>query len=1137
MQSALNLHTPHFSHHRHFMIIAVIWFLVPMFKESEVLAETLILKDSQYRYRLMDYLEFLEDPDGVLTIDEAAAESNLPRFEPRWGKRRNFGFSNAVFWARLRIDNQSSQRVWMAIVYRIYNKVIDRIDLYQPTSDGAFQHSWDGQSISASDTGTPKLSIPALKIEIPPGRQQTLYFRIEDEGLLFLPIELTSIKPRLDFNKKYFFYIFLLGAFALFFLNNLLVYWSLRDPVFIYFNMVLLGFPLAVLMGIYSNILPDLSVWWSNRLQEQLQFYNHIAWLLLAKSYYRITPRTPVLNRWIRRLLLICLIWAAGFFLLPYQWCLHASVWLHLVIDPAILAISIYYHRKGFRAGRYFLMAASFIFLTTCIRTFYILGVIPFPLFTDQDIFESIDLAFRLLFFSFALIDRHNILGEQMLKSQQSALQSMQQVETAKDEFLANTSHELRTPLSGIVGLTEDLLTRCKAGVTEGRQHQLNIIIHCARRLSTLINDLLDATRIRQGRLHLKIKAIDFKIVLRLATSLCSPLANPKKIRIQTDVPEELPLVMADEDRLQQILINLIKNAIAFTPEGFIRITAEKEEKFLKVSVLDTGIGIAEQQQAVIFDRFTQLEGSMERTSGGAGLGLSITRQLVELQGGRITVLSSLGEGACFSFTLPLAAEGIQAGFGAGTVGIANISSIAPPLPVLPDPPSSTSQDSDGTRILIIDDEQISLHVLHNHLTTAGYNVTSVRDALEAGSHLKTTPYDLIVLDLMMPHKNGYTFCREIRRDFNPTELPVIMLTACSQPDDLVKGFDCGANDYLIKPVNRAELLARIRSSLKLKQLADLLRENKKLKEEILRRKQAEQQLNEANQQLVSLLNLWEAALLLVDQRYQILYFNQCVEELFGYQPHQIIHRPLTHIFRARVDLIHQGSGISDLIGMGNAKMSCRHHRIMAYTAEDEPVALEVIVTPIMVNNGVVYALICRQTSKEEDPMRSDHAAVQTAEDHHQKIGAMQGAFERALMSLQQKERQLDIELCEIDQAMTAAYERLTEKELDLQFRKTLVELTTNTLTCWHDSTGGDKITLAKKSGIWHSYWDGGGYKTRTLDKYLNLDKLPKFPRVKDVLDTADYVLQNSRATLPTHKALNASLAQFKAIMRVKKLL
>ncbi len=1137
-------YTGNLLYQRLFTIMGMVFLFLSTFTLSPADARTFRFENAQKTYKLIEYMEFLDDPNGTLTIDEVADESSRLAFKSNTNGNIRFRFSQSVAWARLRIENLTQEELGFVLIIGSYARNVDKIDLYVPDADGGFHCYSDGQSIPQSQAMLPNVYIPSFKFNLREVHDKTIYFRFEDEALAFLypSIEFFSVVSSKSYWKEGHLWFAVAGAFIFAFLYNLLIYSSLRDSAFLFFSLILIGFPVLFISSCLRLISPENfvpSTWWQNRIQAQCFLFFVITWLLLTNNYFQIGSRISSLNRWIWGLIFTYMLMGAAFFLIPYYWAMAAMEGLNIITALFILAISLNFRKIGFEAGRYYLFAVSITFLPHCINSLYFLGfldVIPVNILQNRLVHMTYFILV-LFFVSLALLDRYNILNKQALTTQQMALLSMLQAEKAKDEFLANTSHELRTPLHGIIGLCEDLLERCKTGIQAGLNRELNIIIHSAWRLSALIDDILDVTRIKQGQLHLSIKPVDFASILTLVTELCRPLINPEKVRLQTEVPDGLPFIMADENRLQQILINLIKNAVKFTPEGVIQIKAKVAEEFLEIAVQDSGIGIAPEKQSAIFERFTQLDGSMERDAGGAGLGLAITKQLVHLHGGGIWVQSSPNKGACFNFTIPLAEENSHESPKVVVLENPNDQRILPPIPFSKSFSNNTNGYENGAYILTVDDEEISRQVLHNHLSTAGYRSVSARNAFEARELLNTQPFDLVVLDIMMPRMNGYTFCRDIRREFNPTELPVIMLTARGGTQDIVKGFDCGANDYLTKPVNRLELLARIQTSLKLKQLVDLLRENKGLKGEILRRKQAENQLQLANRQLAGLLNLWEAALLMVNEHDQILYFNQCAEDLFEYQLHEIVNRPLTLLFPTQIDLIRNINGFSSQLQLQSDMMKSEHRHLTARTANQKPLRLEVIVTPIIVHDQIIYTLICRQLSeKEHEPAPAPYENVQTMERHHQKIQAMRYAFDNALNHLQRTGRKLDAELQQIDRGLADALENLPEKELERQYRQTIVSLMTNALTCWTESTTEDKIALAEQSGIWRASLDVGTYKTRTLDKYLDIDKLPKNPRWKDVMKTADFVLKKSSKTLQSHKALNRSLAHFRAILHAKKI-
>ncbi len=398
----------------------------------------------------------------------------------------------------------------------------------------------------------------------------------------------------------------------------------------------------------------------------------------------------------------------------------------------------------------------------------------------------------------------------------------LRRLDALKDEFLANTSHELRTPISGIVGIAESMLEGVAGPVTDEAAHNLRLISTSGRRLSNLVNDILDMQRLKSSDISLALKPVNIGTVASTATAIIAPLAASRKLGLKTIIPGGMPPVMADEDRLQQVLINLLGNAVKFTYEGEVVLSAETGPAFpgqAVVRVSDTGVGIPGDRINGIFDSFVQADGSLDRAFGGVGLGLPISKKLVELHGGRIWAKSDPGMGSVFSFTLPLAPQ--------DAVGpVARM--VEPEHAALPSteharhrmPSRSPAKGADAApKILVVDDEPVNLQVLINHLSIAGYAVETATDGPAALSRIEIAGApDLVLLDVMMPGMNGYDVCNVLRERFSPYDLPVVMLTAKGGPLDAVAGLDAGANDYIAKPFDRRELLARVRNFIALKQ-------------------------------------------------------------------------------------------------------------------------------------------------------------------------------------------------------------------------------------------------------------------------------------------------------------------------------
>lgn len=420
-------------------------------------------------------------------------------------------------------------------------------------------------------------------------------------------------------------------------------------------------------------------------------------------------------------------------------------------------------------------------------------------------------------------------------ESEEALLQAnadLQRLDKLKDEFLANTSHELRTPLNGIIGIAESLMDEVTGSLPQATRFNLSLIVSSGRRLATLVNDILDFSKLKHETIELQLKPVEMRSLAEVVLTLCQPLIGQKKLQLINRISPDLPAVNADENRMQQILHNLVGNAIKFTDSGLIEISAEltgegNPNSQMAITISDTGIGIPEDKHDRIFESFEQADGTTARQYGGTGLGLAITKTLVELHGGKIAVESTLGVGSRFTFTLPLS-QGLNTGMLKGesspqptNLQLANLQ-LANLQPINLQPINLQPKTSDGStfQILIVDDEPVNRQVFTNYLSLQNYTISQASNGLEALELLESGfKPDLILLDVMMPRLTGYEVTRKIRETWQANELPILLLSAKNQVSDLVVGLDVGANDYLTKPISKDELLARLKTHLNIKQL------------------------------------------------------------------------------------------------------------------------------------------------------------------------------------------------------------------------------------------------------------------------------------------------------------------------------
>jgi len=399
----------------------------------------------------------------------------------------------------------------------------------------------------------------------------------------------------------------------------------------------------------------------------------------------------------------------------------------------------------------------------------------------------------------------------------------LKRLDHLKDEFLANISHELRTPLNGMIGLAESLLGGVSGTLTEDARHDLALITRSGQRLSYLVDDILDFSKLKNRDIKLVETTVNIHSVTKFVISILQPVIESKGLSVEVEIPDNGEFVKGDEHRIQQIMMNLIGNAVKFTEAGQISISSVKlpgKNNMVEIAVSDTGIGIPADRIERIFESFEQADGSDARRFGGTGLGLAITRKLVDLHGGDIRVKSNRGAGSVFYFTLPAAEPGETAGYDEDDMNMfpERFTGLFNDEIHLNLQKESTSEDEDPKYILLVDDDPVNLQVLINFLTMEGYKVDHEMSGDRVLEKIDTGQLpDLILLDVMLPRMSGYEVCRKIREKYSLHALPIMMLTAKTRVEDTITGLQAGANDYLSKPVNREELVARVRSLISMK--------------------------------------------------------------------------------------------------------------------------------------------------------------------------------------------------------------------------------------------------------------------------------------------------------------------------------
>ncbi|SFE54685.1 His Kinase A (phospho-acceptor) domain-containing protein [Paenibacillus algorifonticola] len=380
-----------------------------------------------------------------------------------------------------------------------------------------------------------------------------------------------------------------------------------------------------------------------------------------------------------------------------------------------------------------------------------------------------------------------------------------------KDEFLTNTSHELKTPLHGIMNITSHLLEDEEYHLSAKQKQNLWLIKDISLKLSILIHDLIDVTRLKHGELLLHPTVVDLKVVTQMVLDVLEFELIGKAVQLQNLIEPDV-WVMADENRLRQIMYNLVQNAIKHTEKGTINVAAKVIGENVHISVEDTGSGIASEQHEAIFEYFEQLGRPLSEDGyTSLGVGLYISRKLTERMGGEIGVQwSEPGVGTRIAFTLPAAAH-----------TQAYLETASTYMNQLRDGHEAEPQDYSGQHdytILIVDDEASNIHILSSILKRHQYNVITAFSADEALEKLKNVPHvDLAILDVMMPRISGIELCRMLRSEYTILDLPILFATIKDTPQDIALGFRAGANDFITKPFDADTLIARVQTLIAMK--------------------------------------------------------------------------------------------------------------------------------------------------------------------------------------------------------------------------------------------------------------------------------------------------------------------------------
>lgn len=404
--------------------------------------------------------------------------------------------------------------------------------------------------------------------------------------------------------------------------------------------------------------------------------------------------------------------------------------------------------------------------------------------------------------------------------------EKLKELDQLKSRFFANISHEFRTPLTLIEGPLKQLKSGHYAGNAD---EQYDMMLRNTQRLERLVNQLLDLSRIESGQMKLHMKHLDIVEVVRGIVAAFESLAKQKGVNYKVTVPKEEIVGWFDRDAVEKILTNLLSNAFKFTPEGgdvhiTMRLSPIPTSAHVSISVTDTGAGMGSLELDRIFDRFYQVDASQTREQEGSGIGLALTKELVELYHGHISVQSELGHGSTFTVHLPLEREHLKPDEMVDT-GESEKPTIDVQVPMQALQPTSEQADESLPLLLVVEDNADMRRYMRNHLE-ADYRIIEANNGAEGVDKATEEIPDVVISDVMMPKMDGFELCRRLKTDEKTSHIPIILLTAKAASESKLEGLKTGADDYLVKPFDAMELIIRIKN---------LIEQRRKLRERFQR--------------------------------------------------------------------------------------------------------------------------------------------------------------------------------------------------------------------------------------------------------------------------------------------------------------
>lgn len=1112
------------------------------------------------RQNLARSVLIFEDESAELSLTDILGGQYQQQFAPAGEEVLDFGYTSSAIWFKFELD-WDQELIDAGATYLLEigpPKPTNEARVFIMSSSGQLRENILLDNNAVEHDARELRTLPGgFVIRVNPTTDTHFYIRAVSFRNFHIPLTLWSETAfqHNETNSTLLMGLFY-GIISIMVVYNLFLYFGVREPKYIFYvayatTNLLMYLSInehMVFLGLNDNYV-------MKHMSSAVAALLTITRLGFCRAFLDIADYNPRLSK------LFSIVIYAGCALLllaiiPDDYGLYQP--LSLALTAIAVPLSLYAMIEGVLRGHsaarlYFIVSlAGELGLIIGIGTI-VVGVIPHNWFTDNAIF--LGLIIETVMFSFALAYRIRVLEQEKAlaqaaanRNQELAIENLKKADKMKDQLLANVSHELRTPLFGIHGLAEmglrSIATQSAVGTAKLPEY-LTLIKTSGQRLTRLVNQLLDMATLKMGNSTVNMQPVDVSAAVTLVQTICEhQTALGPDLALSSHVEKDLPLAMADEDRLYQVVINLTTNALKFTPSGEVKITASSENGRIKVSVNDTGVGIPKEHQESIFETFEQVEvkdssmlKNIESTYGkGAGLGLPIAKALVEGMGSQLEFSSTVGEGSSFWFWLDAASEQESASDRQlHSTPLANKHFIDEhnrgellQESVDEDSADLGSGERIDTRVLIVDDDALNRRILSQQL--AEYCTELAEDGYGALESVARNTPDLILLDLMMPGLSGYEVCEQLRLEHDAMSLPIIIVTAKNQIDDLTKAFEMGANDYLCKPFSTAELLSRVRNHLQLSDLLLVHQENARLEAELIHYREAEKQLRLSQLQLEQILERSDLALIAFNEAGYITFATAKFLQTTGFQKDKLIDRPVQ-------ELIPDGESDhplspEQLNRSATQSDSADPRQNIRMRTPDSVIELPGHLEVVSLDDAfyVLTLQLNEQTPTTNDPL----AAIKLISATREKIALITDRLNNIEAESLEEGEDILAQLLTLSSKLASFDTDSENSQSTTSFNNQIITTMTLAVECWEMYSGETKVDLAEKSRLWAINVDNGRLRTRTLDRYLSAESFPKVPRWRQVARTGYFVLSNISAgsELPQeHKvALRAALTDLQTM-------